>query len=618
MANQLEVAMQKSIITFYERGWSRRRIARELGLDRATVRAYIKAWEESQAASAKPAISTAGSECQNPPIGAISTAGSARLDGADLAEPAISTAGSQGQNQPPAAISTAGFCAGDGSPEPEPATTDSCGVGRRSLCTSHRAFIEARAAQGLSAQRIWQDLVDACAFEGSYQSVKRFVRQLEQARQLPFRRMECAPGEEAQVDFGRGAAVIQPDGRRRYAWVFRVVLSFSRKAYSEAVWKQDTETFLRALENAFRYFGGVPAKLVTDNLRAAVKRADWYEPELHPKLQDFCRHYGTVVLPTRPRMPRHKGKVERGIAYAKDNGLKGRVFHSLQEQNDHLLRWEEQVADTRVHGTTRQQVGAAFEVERPYLGPLPDSLFPCFQEARRTIHRDGHAEVANAYYSAPPEYVGREVWARWDGRIVRLFNLRFEQIAVHARAEDGRFRTHDGHIHQRRLSAVERGEDWMFTQIRLVGPHTEAWAHVVISERGIQGLRTLQGLLALTRHHRRAAIEEACHAAAGVGMIRLRDLKRLLERPQPDQPTLEFLDDHPLIRPTRSYALVAPFPQSRGMPAAAGPTCDELSTAALPILAGPAAAGTATATRTAPAMADPRRTATTDEGAYLP
>jgi hypothetical protein len=318
-------------------------------------------------------------------------------------------------------------------------------------------------------------------------------------------------------------------------------------------------------------------------------------------------------------MPRHKGKIESGVKFAQANALKGRQFDSLAAENAFLTEWERTVADTRIHGTIRQQVGTFFtQAEQPKLQALPATLFPCFVEAKRTVHRDGHVAYDQAYYSAPPEYVGREVWARWDGRIVRLFNLRFEQIAVHARAEDGRFRTHDGHIHQRRLSAVERGEDWMFKQIRLVGPHTEAWAHAVISERGIQGLRTLQGLLALTRHHRRAAIEEACHTAAGVGMIRLRDLKRLLERPQPDQPTLEFLDDHPLIRPTRSYALVAPFPQSRGMPAAAVPTCDGLSTAALPILAGPAAAGVAIATRTATAMEGPRRTATTDEGAYLP
>ena len=99
--------------------------------------------------------------------------------------------------------------------------------------------------------------------------------------------------------------------------------------------------------------------LVIDNLRAAVQKADWYEPELHPKLRSFCEHYGVVILPTRPYTPRHKGKIESGVKYVKRNALKARRFSSLEEENEFLLRWETTVADTRIHGTTKQQVGEA-------------------------------------------------------------------------------------------------------------------------------------------------------------------------------------------------------------------------------------------------------------------
>ena len=226
------------------------------------------------------------------------------------------------------------------------------------------------------------------------------------------------------------------DGKRRRTHVFRIVLSFSRKAYSEVVTRQTTEAFLRCLENAFWHFGGVPRRIVLDNLKAAVTKADWYEPELNPKIEAFARHYGTVFLPTRPRMPRHKGKVERGVGYVQDNALKGRTFSSLDEQNRFLANWEETIADRRLHGTTRRQVGALFaEVERSALQPLPVDHFPCFEEAQRTVSRDGHIEVKRAFYSAPPEYVTRRVWVRWDGRLVRLFNHKFEQIAVHAQRE---------------------------------------------------------------------------------------------------------------------------------------------------------------------------------------
>ena len=90
------------------------------------------------------------------------------------------------------------------------------------------------------------------------------------------------------------------DGKRKRPHLFRVVLSHSRKGYSEVVWRQTTENFIRCLENGYRHFGGVPKNTVIDNLRAAVTRADWYDPEINPKVAEFCRHYGTVMMPTRP------------------------------------------------------------------------------------------------------------------------------------------------------------------------------------------------------------------------------------------------------------------------------------------------------------------------------
>ena len=220
------------------------------------------------------------------------------------------------------------------------------------------------------------------------------------------------------------------------------MLSHSRKAYSEAVFRQTTDDFIRCIENAFRHFGGVPRTRVPDNLKAAVIRADGFDPDLNPKIQAFAVHYGTAILPTKPRTPRHKGKIERGVDYVQENCLKGHTFTSLEAQNRHLLDWETTVADTRIHGTTRKHVGKVFEeAERPALLPLPVERFPFFYESRRTVHRDGHVEVAKAYYSAPPEYLGRELWARWDGHTVRLFNPRMEQIAFHVQQEPGRFST---------------------------------------------------------------------------------------------------------------------------------------------------------------------------------
>ncbi len=138
------------------------------------------------------------------------------------------------------------------------------------------------------------------------------------------------------------------------------------------VLQQTTESFLLALENAFWHFGGVPQRLVLDNLENAVTKADWYDPEINPKVRSFAQHYGIALMPTRPYTPRHKGKVERGVDYVQENALKGRLFAGLAEQNTFLLTWEQTVADTRIHGTTKQQVSKLFDtVKRAALQPLP-------------------------------------------------------------------------------------------------------------------------------------------------------------------------------------------------------------------------------------------------------
>ncbi len=500
MANHLGMAQIAAIQVLVARGWSQRRIGRELGMHRETVARYVRLAE-----------SAAGAEVENrpnPPLGSLL------------------------QNRP------------------NPPT----GSGPISRVEPYRAMVLEGLEQGLSCQRLWQDLRTEHGFAGGYDCVKRYCRKLRQTRPLPFRRMECEPGEEAQIDFGTGAPVIGPDGRRRRTHVFRVVLSHSRKAYSETVYRQTTEQFLRCIENALCSFGGVPRTLVIDNLKAAVSRADWYDPELNPKIQSFCQHYGTVVLPTKPYTPRHKGKVERGVGYVQDNALKGRTFTSLEEQNRHLQRWEMAVADTRIHGTTRQQVKQTFEeVERPVLQPLPVGRFPSFQEGRRQVNRDGHVEVDKAYYSAPPEYLGRRVWVRWDSRVVRIFNQRMEQIALHVKREPGRFSTQSPHIAPEKRGGIEKGAAYLLGKAELIGEATSRWARQMLQQRGIEGVRVLMGLLNLAQRHPSEAIEQACEIALTHGAYRLRTIRALIKRRGEKQQQFEFLEEHPIIRSLSDY-----------------------------------------------------------------
>ena len=501
MANKLRMVKVQAITGLLERGWSYRRISRELGVHRQTVARYD------------------------------------RLRKAEQTKSSILPPGLEGESDPKSSKVTPG--------------SDSQNPTSRSLCEPYRKEIEGKLEEGLTAQRIYQDLRYEHGFQGSYCSVKRYVRKIVKTGALPYRRIETAPGKEAQVDFGRGAWV-EEEGKKRRPWVLRVTLSHSRKSYSEALWRQSTEDFIRALEKAFRQFGGVPETVVIDNLRAAVKKADWFDPELNPIVEDFASHYGTVILPTRPYTPRHKGKVESGIKYLKNNALKGRVFSSLKEHNEFLLHWERNVAETRIHGTVRKQVREMFELERGHLKPLAEDVFVFYHEGRRKVHRDGHVEVDRAYYSVPPEYLRREVWVRWDGRLVRVLNQRLEEIAVHVKVAPGRFSTNPLHIDKRKTSIIERGNGYLLEQAGRIGRSSGAWAKAMLEVRGVQGIRALHGFIGLSRKYSAEAMNRVCEVALRGNIFHLQRIKELLKEFS-SEGQAELSSEHEVIRPLEDY-----------------------------------------------------------------
>jgi len=514
MANVLKIMTVEAIQSLRSAGLSCREIARHLGIHRETVSRHLRRVAE-----------------------AVSKPASAPICPARTAE------------------ALAGFGAPTGS-EPD---ESGASIGPQSQASPWLAWLLEQWEQGLSAKRIHQDLLvkHPAAAAVSYDSVRRLLKKHGATAPVPFRRMESPPGFEAQVDFGTGAPVVGPDGRRRRTHVLRVVLSHSRRGYSEAVFTQSTADFIRCLENTFEHFGGVPRTIVIDNLKAGVLKADWFDPELNPRLADFCRHYGTIVLHTKPGTPRHKGKVERGVAYVQENALKKRTFTSLAEENQFLQEWERSTADRRIHGTTKKQVLAHFnEAERAALLPLPASRFENFHEAKRKVSRDGHVEVAKAFYSVPPEYLGREVWVRWNGRTVQVFNDRMQKIAIHARHDHGRFSTDARPLDPTKINSLERGIAYLLGKVRAVGPHTHAWAEAVVAARGIEGHRVVQGLLSLTTKHTCEELERACETALANQYYRLRLLRQLIAHHADRQQPFEFLAEHPIIRPLEDYAAV--------------------------------------------------------------
>jgi transposase len=510
MPKVITVEQKQTINQLHRDGWSIRRISKELGINRRTVSRLVDA--DAQAAAAD------GKCTSNPNTGS------------------------------------------DGKCTSNPNTGSACGsYGPKSSCEDFREFIEQRCRSGLSGQRIYQDLKAEHGYEGSAQSVRRFIRRLRQTVPLPDRVMHSAAGEELQVDFGQGALVRRDTGRRSRPHLFRAVLCHSRKGYSEVVWKQNSESFIRLLENAFRHFGGVPQTVVPDNLKAAVIRADWHDPEINPKLRSFARHYGTVILPTKPYTPQHKGKIENGVKYCQNNALKDREFNSLAEQNQFLRHWEAHVADTRIHGTTQMQVRKAFDdLERPALKDLPPDLFPCFEEGQRKVQRNGHVELQRSFYSVPPEYLGQTVWIRYTDRTIKIYDTAFEaKIAMHCRVPKGRYSTQKRHIPRAKINSGEYGSDYLLQRLNRVGAECAIWGEVMLLNRGLEGIRVLQGLLSLRKKYSPEQLNAAARLAVNQEVFYLKDFKALLTTTE-ENPSLNLVEVHPYIRKLSSYQQLTP------------------------------------------------------------
>lgn len=355
--NVLKPHLQTTIWTLLAAGASQREIERVTGIDRKTIRAYQKRF--AAAAANSPGVAT----------------------------------GSAGQTPPP----------------PPPAVP-AAHAGTVSACEPHRAFIEAQLRLRRNATAIYQDLVDQFGFAGAYGSVKRFVARLRQRQPEQFDRLEFLPGEEMQVDYGEGAPTRVPGSDRyRKPRLFVATLRYSRRSFRRVVWKSSQETWARLHEQAWRYFGGSCRYVVLDNLKEGVLKPDLYEPELNPVYAATLAHYGVVADPARVRDPNRKGAVENAIGHTQATALKGRRFESLDAQNEFLEHWERKWAAPRIHGSTRRQVQAMFDEERPLLQPLPMLGMQYFTESQRTVCVNGGQEARLFGDEVPVSVIGGEV-----------------------------------------------------------------------------------------------------------------------------------------------------------------------------------------------------------------
>jgi len=343
-------------------------------------------------------------------------------------------------------------------------------------------------------------------------------------------------------------------GRWRRPWIFRMILSCCSHSYEQPLWRQDKVSFIRAQENAFLDFGGVPRVVRLDNLKAGVARACLYDPDIAALYAAFAKHWGFIPLPCRPHHPEEDGVVERGGGYLKDNALKGRRFNSLEELDSFLKKWNRTVARVRIHGTTRRQVYTHFlEVERPALKPLPTERFSLYEVGTRSVHPDGYVEVAGAFYSAPAHLLGETVQVTWDERLVRVY-YQGQNVGVFTRAPAGAFKTLDEHRPAHKPARQAAYQENLLGRAEHIGERALVWAKAAIEERDVRAYRLLQGMISLTRNHPRERVDWACGLALEHRIFRYKTLRRLVEQAAgraPAPPSL--IQSHDIIRRLSEY-----------------------------------------------------------------
>lgn len=528
--NVLKPALQSTIKTLLNKEISQREIHRKTGIDRKTIRRYGRAFDARAAQD---------SEFSKSPT------------------PATGPDTRSGQNPPPRP------------PAPEAKIPKHA----RSACESYREWIEVQVRLGRNAMSIYQDLVEMFGFAHRYNSVKRFVRQLKKRDPQQYDRLEFPVGEEAQVDFGKGAPTLDSSGKYRRPRLFIMTLKYSGRAFRKVVWQSSKETWCRLHEEAFRYFTGCVQYVTLDNLKEGVIKPDIYDPELNPLYAAMLEQYHVVADPARVGDSDRKGTVENAVKYTQNTALKGRKFDSIEAQNAWLMHWETRWASRRIHGRAKRQVEGLFQEEKLYLQPLPLMPFRYFQQGTRKVYDDGTVQVGNSYYAASPARLGSEVTVRiYEDQIEILDSSRMEVIRRHPKSKRAGSLMMEP---EDRIFNPSRETDRLLGQAERIGPKTFELCERWFKEEGRSGQRRMYGLVNLVRHYAACHVERAAEVALRNGLRSSKALRRLVESVAAEaeekrfEETEPLTQEHALIRSAEDYAAFWHQHAAQAEPAAA-------------------------------------------------
>jgi len=368
-------------------------------------------------------------------------------------------------------------------------------------------------------------------------------------------RQEHRGGEKLFVDYsGDGIPWTDPKtGERHKAQLFVAVFGASNFIYAEVTHTQKLRDWLRCQVHALESFEGVPAVIVPDQTRTAVKEICYYDPEKNPAYADFARYYHTCILPARPGKPRDKAKVEAGVLVAQRwiiAVLRNRIFHSLDEINEAVWDCVDKINERKMRHFRRSRRELFLELDKPNLKPLPETRFQIADwQIKARVNLDYHVAFEKNYYSVPYQYAHQHVDIRATSTVVEIF-LNHKRIASHLRqwGEHG-YSTKTEHMPRSHRKHAKWTPSRIIQWAATVGPSTAKLVEVILQERPHpeQGYRACLGILRLGKQHSHERLEKAARRALACGMHSYRSVDSILKMKLEDQPLPKF-SDQPLPR----------------------------------------------------------------------
>ena len=401
------------------------------------------------------------------------------------------------------------------------------------LIGAHHQWIEEQLGVPVTVATIAQRLRDDHGVDVSESTVRRYITTTFAEKYLEGRvtvpRGAVEPGSEAQIDYGKLGMWRDPESGRRIAvWVFAMILACSRALFVQPVLRMDQTSWNASHVAAFEFFGGVPARLVCDNLKTGVERPDLYDPLINLAYGELAVYYGTLIDPARARKPKDKPRVERPMPYIRDSFFAGREFASLAQMQAEAIRWSTEVYGVHKHrgldGQTPASVFAA--IERDALMPLPRRVFESVVYSIGRVAADCHVKSGKALYSVPWRLIGQQVTARTVGDVVQIFHSG-TVVATHVLHLSGRS-TNFEHYPPHKIAHTLRTVAWCRTQAEQIGPGAVAVVAELSTVNAIHRLRAIQGIIRLRDTYGDGRLDAACTRALQVGDPGYRTVKGIL------------------------------------------------------------------------------------------